>query len=145
MPLAPVIAFQATDLARNHRQVLDAARRGSALIRDKDGLALVITRAEELGRERDVAGLALDLVRAALAIFRGEGSAASFGNLGWVSVLPVEAQRQFFAEMSDALLVTASGLSMHGVEQVLGDWKATAETWADPDAREQLLAEDGAY
>lgn len=141
MTLAPSITYQATDLARSHRQVLDAARRGGALIRDKDGLALLIAPAEEREREQDVTALALDLIRAALAILRGEGSAASFGDLGWVSVLPVDAQRQFFGEISDALLVAASGLSMRSVDLLLGDWKATAESWADPETREQLLAD----
>ncbi len=140
MTRTPTIAYQATDLARNHRQVFDAARNGGALIRDKDGLALLMVPAEERERERDVAGLALDLVRAALAISRHDRSAASFGGLGWVSVLPVESQRQFLAEMSDALLVVSSGLPLRSVELLLGDWKATAESWADPEAREQLLA-----
>lgn len=140
MTLAPAVAYQATDLARSHRQVLDAARNGGALIRDKDGLALLMAPAEDLDRERVVADLALDLVRAALAIFKGDRSAASFGSLGWVSVLPPESQRLFFSEMSEALLVASSGLSMRDVELVLGDWKATAESWTDPEAREQLLA-----
>ncbi len=140
MTLTPTIAYQATDLARNHRKVLDSARRGGALVRDKDGLALLMAPLEEIERQRGVTGLALDLVRAALAIIRGDQSAASFGDLGWVSVLPPESQRQFFSEMSDALLVASSGLSMRNVDLLLGDWKATAESWADPDVRERLLA-----
>ncbi len=140
MTSTPTIAYQATDLARNHRQVLGAARNGGALIRDKDGLALLLVPAEERERERDVAGLALNLVRAVLAISRHDRSAASFGDLGWVSVLPLESQRQFLAEMSDELLVVSSGLPLRSVELLLGDWKATAESWADPEAREQLLA-----
>ena len=140
MTLTPTIAYQATDLVRNHRKVLDSARRGGALVRDKDGLALLMAPLEEIERERGVTGLALDLVRAALAIIRGDQAAASFGDLGWVSVLPPESQRQFFSEMSDALLVASSGLSMRNVDLLLGDWKATAESWADPDVRERLLA-----
>ena len=140
MTIAPAIAYQATDLARNHRQVLDTARNGGALIRDKDGLALRLAPADEQDRERDVADLALDLVRAALAIFEGGGSAARFGDLGWVSVLPLDSQRRFFAEMGDAVLLAASGLSLRNVELLIGDWKATAESWADQDARDQLLA-----
>ena len=140
MTFTPAVAYQATDLARNHRQVLDDARRGGAVIRDKDGLMLLLAPAEEVERERGVANLALDLVRAAWAIMRGGSSAVSFGDLGWVSVLPPESQRQFFGEMTDAVLVAASGLSMRNVELLLGDWKATAESWADPDTRERLLA-----
>ncbi len=80
------------------------------------------------------------MVRAAGTIIRGDTLAASFGDVGWVSVLPPESQRLFFAEMSDALLVAATGLSTRNVDLLLGDWKATAESWADPETREQLLA-----
>ncbi len=141
MLLAPTtVAYQATDLARKHRQVLDAARHGGALIRDKDGAALVLATLEAVERERTVADIAVDLVRAGLAIMQGERSAAGFGDLGWVSVLPPEAQREFYTEMTNALLLAASGLSLRNMEQLLGDWRATADTWADEAAREQLLA-----
>jgi hypothetical protein len=30
------------------------------------------------------------------------------------------------------------------VEILLGDWRATAEAWADPDTRERLLADEEA-
>jgi hypothetical protein len=139
--MALAVAYQATDLARNHRQVLDDARRGGALLRDKDGLALLVAPAEDVNREREVAALALDLVRAALAILKGDHSAAGYGALGWLSVLPDEDQRQFFTEMSNTLLVASSGLGLRSVELLLGDWKATAESWADPDLREALLAD----
>ena len=142
MTPSPAIAYQATDLARNHRQVIDAARQGSALIRDKDGVALLMAPADEIERTQEVADLALDLVRAARALLAEgtEASPASYGNLGWLSVLPVESRARFFAEMSDALFVAASGLTMRPVELLLDDWRATAESWADPDIRERLLA-----
>jgi hypothetical protein len=43
--------------------------------------------------------------------------------------------------MSNTLLVASSGLGLRSVELLLGDWKATAESWADPDLREALLAD----
>ena len=43
-------AYQATDLARNHRQVVDDARHVVAVIRDKDGTTLVMTTASLLER-----------------------------------------------------------------------------------------------
>lgn len=66
-PKTPV-AYQATDLARSHRQVIDAARSGRALIRDKDGMALLMIPAEDVERTAEVAELALDLVRAAQSL-----------------------------------------------------------------------------
>ena len=140
------IAYQATDLARNHREVIDAARRGSALIRDKDGLALLMVPAEETRRTREIGELALDLVRAASVMLPGGAArtAAAYGGMAWLSVLPIDAQRRFFREMSTALVVAASGTTLRSVEILLGDWRATAEAWADPDTRERLLADEDA-
>ncbi len=79
------IAYQATDLARNHREVIDAARRGSALIREKDGLALVMAPAKETRRTREIGDLALDLVRAASVMLPGGAArtAAAYGGMAW--------------------------------------------------------------
>ena len=138
------VAYQATDLARSHRQVIDAARSGRALIRDKDGLALLMIPAEDVERTSEVAELALDLVRAARSLLGDTSptSAAGYGRLGWLSVLPIEARARFFAEMSEALLIAASGTTLHHVETLMGDWRATAESWADPGVRERLLADE---
>jgi hypothetical protein len=55
---------------------------------------------------------------------------------------PEDAQRRCLAEITEALLVSASGTSLRPVEQLLGDWRATAEAWADPDTRGVLLADE---
>jgi hypothetical protein len=39
-------------------------------------------------------------------------------------------------------MVAASGATLRPVEILLGDWRATAEAWADPDTRERLLADE---
>jgi len=56
--------------------------------------------------------------------------------------LPEEARRRCLAEVTEALLVRASGTSLGPVEQLVGDWRATAEAWADPDTRGVLLADE---
>jgi len=58
--------------------------------------------------------------------------------MAWPSVLPIESQRRFFHEMSAALVVAASGTTLRPVQVLLGDWRATAEMWADPNTRERL-------
>lgn len=141
-----VVAYQATDLARNHRQVIDAARHGGALIRDKDGTTLVMGSAEAAGRTADIADLAMDLVRAARVLLNSEREHGpeEYGDLAWLAALPDEAQRRFFDEMGDALMVAASGTSLRPVELLLGDWRATAEAWADPGTRQRLVASEDA-
>lgn len=146
MAVREAVAYQATDLARRHREVIDAARRGSALIRDKDGVALLMAPADQDRRTREINEIALGLVRIATVLLAGDPHpvAGALGNLAWLSVLPSEAQRRFFDEMAEAIMVAASGTSMRPVEKLLGDWRATAEAWADPDVREQLLAAEDA-
>lgn len=142
--MATSVAYQATDLARNSRDVLDAAREGRALIRDKDGLALVMLPAADVARGDEIVEISVDLLRVARAVLDRDAhpSAVSYGGLGWLSVLPADAQRAFFLEMTEAVLVAASGLDFRHAEHVLGDWRATAESWADPDTRERLLADE---
>ena len=140
----PQVAFQATDLARHHRAVVDAARAGRALLRDKDGTALVLAPAADIERTYQIAALALDLIRARQAVDQevGKRSAGLYGDLAWMSVLPDDAQRQFLDELAETLLVAASGTSLRPVEMLLDDWRASAEAWADLDTREAPPAEE---
>jgi hypothetical protein len=142
----PQVAYQATDLARHHRAVIDAARSGQALLRDKDGTALVLAPAAEIERTYEIAELALELIRARQAVDRevGRRSAGPYGDLAWLSVLPDEVQRRCLDEITEALLVASSGTSLRPVELLLGDWRATAEAWADPDTRQALMLEETA-
>lgn len=155
-------AYQATDLARSHREVLDAARSGGASIRDKDGLMLVMMPAEEVNRSRMINDYALDIIRLTLAyqaqfatlakseVMPDPAAAepgyqiediASYGHFSWLSVLPFRYQVEFLGAISRQVLLASSGIGTRSLQQLIGDWRATAETWMDPDAREQLLEE----
>src|SRR5450759_1535509 len=57
---------------------------------------------------------------------------------------PDEVQRRFLDELTEALLIASSGMSLRPVELLLGDWRATAEAWADPATREALMLEETA-
>ncbi len=142
----PQITYQVSELARHHRAVVDAARAGRALLRDKDGTALVLAPAAEIERTYEIAELALELIRARQAVDRGVGnhSAGLFGDLAWMTVLPDDAQRQFLDEITETLLVAASGTSLRPVELALDDWRTTAEAWADLETREALPDEEPA-
>jgi hypothetical protein len=133
--------YQATDLARNHRQVVDDARAGVAVIRDKDGTALVMTAASRLERANDIGGTAVSLVQLwqVLAEPVDRRTTAAYGDFAWLRVLPEESQRRFVAEMTDRLLIAASGGRLDQLTQLVGDWLATAEAWADSETREALL------
>ncbi len=137
-------AYQATDLARNHRQVVDDARDGVAVIRDKDGTALVMTSASRFERANDIGGTAVSLVQLwqVLAGPADRRTTAAYGEFAWLHSLPEEAQHRFLAEMTDRLLVVASGGRLDQLSELAGDWLATAEAWGDADTREALLANE---
>ena len=132
-------AFQATDLQRNHRAVLDAARESSALIRDKDGLLLVIRPAEEARRNEYVEDVLWSATCVARALqlspeLRGPGM---YGAFAWISQMPEADQQQFLREVVDQVLVTRNSGSKEKLEYLIGDWKATALTYSD----EELVSE----
>jgi hypothetical protein len=140
----PQVAYQATDLARHHRAVIDSARSGQALLRDKDGTALVLAPAADIERTYRIAELALELIRARQALEHETGtrSAGNYGAFAWMGVLPDREQRRFLDELTESLFVAASGTSLRPVETLIDDWRATAEAWADPDTRERLVADE---
>jgi hypothetical protein len=141
-----VLAYQATDLARHHREVIDVARAGRALVRDKDGTALILALAADIERNDEIAELALELARVRQMVEQpvDRRSPSGYGDLAWLSLLPDDDQRKFLKELTEALLVAASGTSLRPVELLIGDWRATAEAWADPDIRAALLAKETA-
>lgn len=137
-------AYQATDLARNHRQVVDDARHGVAVIRDKDGTTLVMTTAALLERAQEIGGTAVALVQVAQALAEpaDRRTTAAYGDFAWLRRLPEDAQRRFFAEMTDRLLVVASGGRLDQLTELVGDWLATAEAWGNTDTRQALLEDE---
>ncbi len=137
-------AYQATDLARNHRRVVDDARDGLAIIRDKDGTALVMTAASRFERANDIAATAVSLVQLwqVLAEPPDRRTTASYGDFAWLRILPEDAQRRFLGEMTDRLLIVSSGGRLDQLSEVVDDWLATAQAWADSDTREALLADE---
>ena len=139
-------AYQATDLARNHRQVVDAARDGIAVIRDKDGTTLVMTTASLLERAQEIGATAVGLVQVSQALAEpvDRRATSAYGDFAWLRPLPEDAQRRFLAEMSDRLLVVASGGHLDRLTELVGDWLATAEAWGRPDTRDALLADEPA-
>ena len=138
------MTYQATDLARNHRKVMAEARAGYALVRDKDGTTLILTPASDVERLRELANLALGLatLQRVLARPMDQRATALYGSFAWASALPEENQRAFAEELADAMLIATSGTSLEPVRELIGDWIATVEAWADPETRARLLTDE---
>ena len=137
---AGAVTFQVSDLAKNYRNVLDQARRSRAMIRDKDGETLVMMPVGDLWRDSQMAEFARDLLRLERAVSRGDNDdVIASGSLSWVSVLPLESQQLIDEELYGRVQVALSGGPIGPVRDLIADWMATAETWADVDLRQELL------
>jgi hypothetical protein len=141
--MAPSTTFQATDLSRHHREVLDAARRpGGAVIRDKDGVSLLITYASGVSLDQYVLAGIKDAVRVlGLLTMPAElRDPIQYGDLAWVALLPENDQATFIWEYVRALEATAAtGIDV--VEQLVYEWQQTARAWSDADLRAQLTGD----
>ena len=138
-------AYQATDLARNHREVIDGARRGGALIRDKDGFALLLQPAGPANRRSQVMEWMISAIRIDLALRMPVESRAAwlYGDFSWVAQLDEEDQRTFTDGLLERLLATDSSdaESLDEVENYLTDWRATAHVWGDEELRAALTSD----
>jgi hypothetical protein len=149
----PTTIFQASDLNRRGRSVLDAAREGLARIRDTDGVSLVVApeaefqemrdRLEDLRRLTDAMASFITLDRAVDHDHR-EPSLSELGSWTWVRMLPAEDAAAFLHDIAEALYASCREMTSAPLAAVLSDWRATAEALSDPLARETLLARNTA-
>jgi hypothetical protein len=123
------------------REVTDTARRGLARIRDTDGTGLVLLPArhyevlEAVSRWYD----RLDVVERARAKPAAERVPADFGDLTWLRHLDDDDLAQFLQEVRAAVSVAYHDDDLGELEQLVHDWRATADELADPARREVLL------
>jgi len=78
-------AFQVTELQRNYRVVLSEARESGALIRDKDGLMLIIQPAGDVQRTQYLNELMADVLRMTRVLHSPQSERSAFQD-GGVSV-----------------------------------------------------------
>lgn len=132
--------FQVTDLARNHREVVDRARHGGALIRDKDGTALLLAPAADVARAHDLAVLAAAFLRLRTTtdLPPKQRTVAGYGTFAWLRVFEEEYQREFLDEVTEPILVALSGGPLQPAIDIIEDWRATSATYADENLRGEL-------
>lgn len=135
------MAFQVTDLQRNHRDVIAQARKSGAFIRDKDGLVLLLQPAGDAQHAQYLNDLMADALRMTSALWHhpDKRNPGQYGSLAWAVVLSKESQNEFIQALSNQLLISQHSGSTQELEDLLGDWRATAQAWADDEARNDLL------
>jgi hypothetical protein len=136
------VIYTASDLDRKRREVIDAARRGIARIRDTDGMGLVLLPArhyevlDAVSRWYD----RLDIVERARAKPPEDRVPRDFGELTWLRHFEDDDLATFIAELRAAVSVAYHDDDLIELDQLARDWRATAEELADPARRDVLLA-----
>ena len=138
----PAESFQASDLQRNYREVLDAARGGGALVRDKDGMNLLMAPAADWVHHVRTwkVFVAFHQLQAVLNIPAAKRSQPLYGDFAWVSVLDESDQHSFVEGLLHHLLNSLGSVGNHELDEYIDSWYATAESWADPETRASLTA-----
>lgn len=133
--------FTVGDLADSESAFDTAIRMGQARLRASDGTNLAVLPETELAALTKVVRSATLHVRVGrlLGMPAASRSSADFGEDVWLEVLDDEDLATFLDELGAVLLVASREQSIDQLDQLLADWRVTAEALADPEDREILL------
>lgn len=138
-----VMTYQASDLSRNYRAVLNSARQEDTLIRDTDGETLILLSLDRAQRERIMASLLSDFTR----LLRAQSQAdelgiVNSGRFSFASLLPADMRKELVEEIYAALQVAQSGGTLDSLHDAIEDWIVTAQVWSNSELRDEILAVD---
>jgi hypothetical protein len=123
-------------LLRNSGAVIDEAEELDVILHRRDGSDLFLATLDRERWVRESFGIAARLLVATLAQARACAAATTqaVDVLPWLHFLP-ESERELFIDefVRTAAACTDTG-SFAPLGRLVGDWKATAETYADPEA-----------
>lgn len=137
------VIFQPSDLNQHGRAILDAARHGGARIRDKDGLSLLVLPEERVEALESAARYATEFLALdrAMPLTTPEGQdAVRVSPWPWLANLDDDDVAQFVMELRESLLVAFKAGTIKATEQLIAEWRTTAEQLTDPAGRQILLA-----
>ena len=138
-----VTVFQASDLNRQWRTVLDAARSGQARVRDQDGFSFLVLPEHRVQAFLAVVRAAANLAKVEHALTTGQVplSLPDYGEWTWLRHLPEEDLQEFLDDVRQAIIVAAREETLTVLEETLQDWRVTAGQLADSQRRAILLGE----
>ena len=143
MSTMSALTFQASDLSRNYRSVLNSARQEDTLIRDTDGETLILLSLERAQRDRTMAGLLSDFTRLLRAQIQGdENGVIGSGRFSFASLLSPEMRMELVDELYNALQVAQSGGSLDSVHDIIEDWIVTAQVWSNDELVREVVEVD---
>lgn len=137
--------FQASDMNRQGKAILDAARSGEARIRDRSGTSLLLLQEEQVQIVRRLLQVASNLGALVVALGIPEDSRQdlAYGDWTWLRHLDEQDRHDFIKEMSQEFTIAAreqSQRALKAVEEALSAWRTTAEEVADPTRKAILLS-----
>lgn len=139
--MAQGLVYQASDLAKSRRDFINAGRAGSAVLRDTDGFALVLTPLQDRENERLISEVAVNVLRTETGLAR-PGVRQSEVPFGWLLVFDEDDRNEFLNEIRDAVSLAASTDDATPIRTCLEDWKRTARALGDPQRRAILIGSD---
>ena len=132
--------FQPTDLASKRLEFLEAARKGQARLRDKDGTSLVMLPESRLRLLETLAEWWQAYMRLESFLRRSELPRASeLGDLAWLRSFDREDLQEFVSELHDALVAANSDEDSAVLDECVTAWRLTARQLEDPLRRSILV------
>lgn len=133
--------YEASDLNRHYRTLLDAARQGDVRIRDKDGFSIMLVPERRLRVLQAITEVSANLLALEMALARAPGPLAltDYGGWTWLRHLDPDDLQGFLAEIREVLLIAAREQDSTELDAALHAWEDTAEAAADPKRKDVLL------
>jgi hypothetical protein len=127
-----------SDLLRHPKEVTSDVEEGDVLLRRRDEPDLRLTRADR-DADRAVAFAALGRTLRTLAVRSPKALGEALGEaLPWLEFLPLADRRAFVDEFSRVVVASAELDSYEPLSQLVREWRATAEVYADPKLARRL-------
>jgi hypothetical protein len=136
------VEVQWSDLARDPKGIAAQVDEGDVRVRRRDGVDLILTRADRQESSAQGALIAARMLRRAVNNVPPEVvmqlALATVGEFPWVEVLPEADQVLFVKDLANAFQA-ALELDQWGVmEQAVIEWRSTAAVYADPEVLKAL-------
>lgn len=127
-----VIERPFSDLLRRPKEVTDDVEEGDVVLRRRDGPDLWLTRADREAQRADTfaaIGRALRNLAVHSPVALGDALGDAFP---WMEFLPAADRRLFLDEFSRVVTAAAAVDSYAPLDQLIREWRNTAEVHADP-------------
>ena len=137
--------FLASELSTRRRDFIDAGRSGEAVMRDTDGMLLILTPFLDFQISQEIIKTTFGLMRTEAAFERGDVRPSDIP-FSWLTEFDDEDRSEFFSEIRDALSTAESTHDFSGVKECLAAWMITSHALSDATRRTILTGEgEGEY